>query len=110
VSHFVHKISRLEDLVQTLEGGFVKKARELAEDASIQPERDWELLDAMRYDLNTCLRETAVLYKSFLLALPEDQLEGFQSTVEENTEAARESIAARALHLAHRRMAFAKGQ
>jgi hypothetical protein len=109
-SHFVHKISRLQDLVQELEGSFVKKAQELAEAESIQPERDWELLDAVHYALNTCLRETAVLYKSFLHALPEGRLEGFQSTVEENTQTARESIAARAPHLAPRRKVFAKGQ
>jgi hypothetical protein len=107
-SHFVQKISTLEDLLEELEDSFVKKAEQLAEDESLRPERDWELLDAVHYDLNTCRRETAVLYKSFPHA--EGQLEGFQCTLDENTEAAGESMAARAHHLAHRRMVFLKGQ
>ena len=109
-SQFVNKISTLEDLVDELDHSFMTAADELAEDQSIQPERDWEMLDAVHYDLNTCLRETAVLYKSFLHALPENQLAGFETTLKENHAAESESIAARARHLAHRRMAFLKGQ
>jgi hypothetical protein len=68
------------------------------------------MLDAVHYDLNTCLRETAVLYKSFLHALPEPQLASFEATLKGNCDAASESATARAHHLAHRRMAFLKGQ
>jgi len=109
-SQFVNKISTLEDLVLELSGSFGATADELMEDQSVQPERDWETLDALHYDLNTCLRETAVLYKSFLHALPEGQLASFESTLKEHCAAADDSIPARARHLAHRRMAFLKGQ
>lgn len=109
-SQFVNKISTLEDLVGDLHDNFVSTAAELLEDEPVQPERDWERLDAVHYDLNTCFRETVVLYKSFLHALPDGQLADFQSTLQSRHEAAQERVAARAWHLTHRRIAFLKGQ
>ena len=109
-SQFFHKISTVEDLVEQLESRFHMTSEEFAEDESIQPERDWELLDAVHYDLNTCLRETVVLYKSFLHALPEGQLASFQATLRENCECICPAPETGARHLAHRRMAFLKGQ
>jgi len=109
-SQFVHKISTLEDLVEELDRDYVSIAEGLAEEESSQPDQDWEQLDSAHYDLNTCLRETVVLYKSFLHALPDVQLTGFQLTLKQNCEAAHEAVTARARHVAHRRMAFLKGQ
>jgi len=109
-SQFINKISTLEDLVEELDRTFGATAGELAGDESIEPERDWGLLDAVHYDLNTCLRETAVLYKSFLLALPEEQLAEFENTLQCQDEATQEPVRSRARHLAHRRIAFLKGQ
>ena len=109
-SQFINKISTLEDLVVDLERGFAATASELAADESVPPERDWDLLDAVHYDLNTCLRETAVLYKSFLHAMPAEQLAEFQTSLYDRCQAARERLAARPRHLAHRRIAFLKGQ
>jgi len=109
-SQFVSKISTLEELVKDLEVSFGATSVELTDDQSVEPERDWELLDAMHYDLNTCLRETAILYKSFLHALPDEQLECFEGTLRSRCEAVRERVSARTRHLAHGRMAFLKGQ
>ena len=107
-SQFVSKISTLRDLVEELDGNFRSVAIDLYEEESIRPDWDWEVLDAAHYDLNTCLRETAVLYKSFLHALPENQLDSFESTVREH--GASEAVRAGARHLARRRMALLKGQ
>jgi len=41
----------------------------------------WAALDAGHFDLNTCLRETVVLFKSFLVVLPEEQLDGLDFTI-----------------------------
>jgi len=41
----------------------------------------WQAVDAAHYDLNTCLREAIVLLKSFLMALPNEELEAFRATV-----------------------------
>ena len=109
-SQFLNKISTLEDLVEELDGSFMATAQELLEGESIQPERDWELLDAMHYDLNTCLREAAVLYKSFLHALPTEQFAEFENSLQNRYEAAQEEVGTRTRHLAHRRIAFLKGQ
>jgi hypothetical protein len=106
-SRFLHKISALTDLVDELDSSFESTVRELASEESVQPERDWELLDAVHYDLNTCLREAVVLFKSFLHALPEAQLTSFRSALESQTSY---SLATRTPNLAHRRMAFLKGQ
>ena len=39
------------------------------------------MLDCLHYDFNTCLRETMVLFKSFLFVLPEAQLAGMDFTI-----------------------------
>ena len=97
-------------MVEDLGGNFVSVAADLCEEESIRPDWDWEVLDAVHYDLNTCLRETAVLYKSFLHALPESQLENFEKTLHEHCASANQTVSAGARHLARRRMAFLKGQ
>jgi hypothetical protein len=109
-SQFVNKISTLEDLVEELDGNFVATAQELLEEESIQPERHWGLLDAMHYDLNTCLREAVVLCKSFLHSLPTEQFVEFENSLQNRYEAALQELGARTRHLAHRRIAFLKGQ
>jgi len=109
-SQFVNKISSLEDLVEELDSSFGATAQELLEEESFRPERDWEQLDAAHYDLNTCLREAVVLYKSFLHALPTEQLAEFEVSLQTRCEATEEEIVARTRNVAHRRIAFLKGQ
>ena len=107
-SQFAHKISALADLVTQLGSTFESTAEELSCGDSVQPDRDWELLDSVHYDLNTCLRETVVLFKSFLHALPEAQVENFQATLQQSRAPLAFGFPRR--HLAHRRIAFLKGQ
>jgi hypothetical protein len=108
-SQFVHKISALADLVEELGESFESTATNLASGDSSHSDRDWELLDSIHYDLNTCLREAVVLFKSFLHALPEQQLAGFQEMLDRQA-ACTSSPRTRAQNLAHRRIAFLKGQ
>jgi hypothetical protein len=108
-SQFSYKISALADLVEDLHSSFQSTAEDLASGDSLHPERDWDLLDSVHYDLNTCLRETVVLLKSFLHALPEGQLSNFQAAVHDRWDSSFYVLPARA-HLAHRRIAFLKGQ
>ena len=109
-SQFLHKIHALMELVEELCQRFDATVEELTEGQTMQPERDWELLDAIHYDLNTCLRETAVVLKSFLHALPDSQLMAFQTTLETLAASTPLSPSGRARQLAHRRIAFLKGQ
>ncbi len=109
-SQFAHKLSALADLVQELGSSFESAAEDLSRGDSLRLDRDWELLDSIHYDLNTCLRETVVILKSFLHALPDAQLSGFQFALHNSADATSPVLGTRARHLAHRRIAFLKGQ
>jgi hypothetical protein len=112
-SQFLHKMWILSELVDNLSTSFEEKVRELRDEDSLCPERDWEKLDAMHYDLNTCLRQTVVLFKSFLHALPEGQLSYFEASLDARIVAASAERALRVVedrNLTHGRMAFLKGQ
>ena len=109
-SQFLHKISTLTELVEELGSNFLASSEEILGGDSVHPDGEWEVLDASHYDLNTCLRETVVLFKSFLHALPERQLQEFLSTLQEQTASAEGCVPAKARYLVHRRMAAIKGQ
>jgi hypothetical protein len=110
-SQFLHKMSALSDLVEELDSSFGNTVDQLCEQQSLHPARDFELLAAVHYDLNTCLRETVVLFKSFLHALPEAQLADFESNLHERSFISSTPCPVPAArHLAHRRMALLKGQ
>jgi hypothetical protein len=79
---FLSKISTLRRMVVNLAKGFRNAAEELASHgAAVQTAPLWAYLDTGQFDLNTCLRESMVLLKCFLRALPDDQLPRFQKTV-----------------------------
>jgi hypothetical protein len=77
---FLHKISTLSEMVDDLNEDFCAAAAEIAT-SSLVPDNLWEMVDATHYDLNTCFREAVVLLKSFLMAVPEVELEAFRATV-----------------------------
>jgi hypothetical protein len=109
-SQFLHKITALTELVDELDGNFGTAVEELSSGLALHPDREWETLDAIHYDLNTCLREGVVLLKSFLHALPGAQLMNFEATLAVQLADSTAPVAIRARHLAHRRIAFLKGQ
>lgn len=80
-SQFLYKISTLGEMVDDLNSDFCAAATDIANGTSLDFESEWQAVDAAHYDLNTCLREAIVLLKSFLMALPDDELEIFQATV-----------------------------
>jgi hypothetical protein len=80
-SQFLYKISTLGEMVDDLNRDFCAAATDIANGASLDYDAEWQAVDAAHYDLNTCLREAIVLLKSFLMALPDNQLPAFQSTV-----------------------------
>ena len=80
-SQFLNKLNTLEELVDDLSDEFIRIATEVAAGVSGMPSRFWKFLEQSQFDLNTCLRETDVLLKSFLLVLPEEQLAGFDFTI-----------------------------
>lgn len=109
-NQFLHKVSALADMVEDLQSSLNRSFEALADPADRHLDSHWETLDVCHYDLNTCLRESVVLLKSFLHAVPEGQAVAFHAALEE--EAARPAVESSvpARNLAHRRMAFSKGQ
>lgn len=80
-SQFLYKISTLGDLVDDLSQDFCAAASEIAGVPALLSDVEWQAVDAAHYDLNSCLREAIVLLKSFLVALPAEELNAFQATV-----------------------------
>lgn len=78
-SQFIQKVSTLEDIVDDIEDCFSAAIQQFEPAGSADVL--WSRLDACHFDLNTCLRETLVLFKSFLIVLPEEQLDGFDFTI-----------------------------
>lgn len=80
-SQFLYKISTLAEMVADLSQDFCTAAADIAEVGYLASDSIWRNMDSAHYDLNTCLREAIVLLKSFLMALPSNELEIFQATV-----------------------------
>jgi hypothetical protein len=109
-SQFQYKLSVLADLVEDLSSSYVQASAELNEGLSMEEDQDWEALEASHYDLNTCLRETIVLLKSFLLALPDTQLREFNLCLQQQMAFSPDLAAPLPRNLAHRRITLIKGQ
>ncbi len=77
-ARFTHKVEALGQAVQELSKDYRAVAEEIATGASTDPASHWEAMELLQYDLNTCLRETIVILKSFLLTLSSGQFEAFQ--------------------------------
>ena len=76
-SRFFHKLRILSNTVEHLGAEFEQIAYDIAAGLSVKPAAGWKQLDSLHYDLNTCLRESEVILKSFLHALPAERLAGF---------------------------------
>jgi hypothetical protein len=76
-SRFFHKLRILSDTLRRLESEFSEAASEICSGNSVKPSTNMGTLDSLHYDFSTCLRETEVVFKSFLCALPDDQLSAF---------------------------------
>jgi hypothetical protein len=73
-SRFLQKVRILSETLEGLVVEFHAEAGELSGAQSIHPNDAWENLKSHHYDFNTCLREAEILLKSFLRALPAEQV------------------------------------
>jgi hypothetical protein len=71
---FYRKIRALLHIIAALQKEMRNLARANANDVAASCDR----LDELHYDLNTCLRETLVTFKSFLWVLPAPEMAAFQ--------------------------------
>lgn len=80
-SQFLYKLSTLEDMVRALQHDFCSHVEKLISGEAASPESLCTALDGNHFDLTTCLQETIVLLKSFLVVLPEKHLPAFERSV-----------------------------
>lgn len=83
-SRFLHKLHVLGTSTLTLGEEFHREAEELCHGLHLRPDSSWLRLDDLHYDVNTCLRETVVVLKSFLIALPPRNLSLFHHDLSES--------------------------
>ncbi|MGB8542946.1 MAG: hypothetical protein WCD49_15050 [Candidatus Acidiferrales bacterium] len=76
-SRFFQKLRILSDTVGHVVREFDETAEDLGQGLSIQPADCWKSLDCLHYDFNTCLCESEIILKSFLRALPGEQVATF---------------------------------
>lgn len=102
---FLHKVSTLEEIVEDLDEDYRQTADDLSVGVAKNPASRWDELDADHYDLNTCLREAIVLLKSFLVALPTNQVGVFQNAIWLHSRPPRAASPSSIPAFAHRRTA-----
>jgi hypothetical protein len=107
---FVHKINALQEMVGDLEADFCLAASYLAGGRASDPRATWDSIDMHHYDINTCFREAIVLFKSFLIVVPEDQLISFQNSVREQSQPQEVPVPIRRTVIEHRRMTPIAGE
>jgi hypothetical protein len=72
---FINKLKILSNTIGRLDHEFQLAVKQISNAEPLGA--PWLLLDSLHYDLNTCLRETEIVLKCFLRALPADQLAAF---------------------------------
>jgi hypothetical protein len=81
-SRYFQKLRILSETLQNLTREYTEVADDVAAGISVQPGDSWDKLEYLHYDFTTCLREAEVLVKSFLRALPAEQLTAFASELD----------------------------
>jgi hypothetical protein len=79
---YFHKLRILSETLQKLAGEYYEAAEDVTEGSSVQPGASWDKLECLQYDFTTCLREAEVMIKSFLRALPSEQLGDFAAALD----------------------------
>ena len=92
-SQFLHKVDELEGMVEDLAKEFRAAVAEVVDMTSVEPAELWLEIDLLHYDLNTCLRESIVILKSFLIVLPHEELTSFEEAARVKPVTARPSEA-----------------
>lgn len=77
-TRFFHKLYSLAEIVEGLQEEVRAIVEGIASEDSRFPDRSFELLEVLGYDLNTCTGETTIILKSFFCALRPEELETFR--------------------------------
>ena len=77
-ARFFRKLAAIEQTLDVLRTEARDIAGVIVDGSGVALPNQWKRLEVLHYDLNTCLRETTVVLKSFLCVLPTDQLPPFR--------------------------------
>jgi hypothetical protein len=77
-TRFLRKLGAIDETVAALRNEAQDIAGGVTNGSSIALPNQWTRLEVLHYDLNTCLRETTVVLKSFLCVLPSEELNPFR--------------------------------
>ena len=80
-TRFFRKLGALEEIVAGLQREARETARDIAEGIAVSWRKQWTRLEVLDYDLNTSLRETTIVLKSFFCVLPIEELPVFRRRV-----------------------------
>jgi hypothetical protein len=80
-TRFFRKLGALEEIVAGLQRETRETARDIAEGVALSWRKQWTRLEVLDYDLNTSLRETTIILKSFFCVLPTEELPAFRHRV-----------------------------
>jgi hypothetical protein len=80
---FFQKVRILAETIQRISEEFLLAAYDVADGVTTRPVDAWKNLEALHDDFTTCFRESEVLLKGFVRALPTEQLHAFQGQLEE---------------------------
>ena len=80
-TRFFRKLGALEEIVAGLQREARETARDISDGVSVSWRKQWTRLEVLDYDLNTSLRETTIVLKSFLCVLPSEELPAFRQRV-----------------------------
>ncbi len=80
-TRFFRKLGALEEIVAGLQREARETARDIAEGIAVSWRKQWIRLEVLDYDLNTSLRETTIVLKSFFCVLPSEELPAFRQRV-----------------------------
>lgn len=78
---FLSKIRTLGKITSDLAGEYTEAVAAVVEGSYISPERNWNRLFELQYDLTTVFRESEIILKSFLLQLPGDDVSTFGNNI-----------------------------
>lgn len=73
-TRFFHKLDSLGEIVDDLQSEAREIIAGIAGGGAPFPDRAWQQLEVLGYDLNTCMGETTIILKSFFCALPPEEL------------------------------------
>jgi len=77
-ARFFRKLAAIKQTLDALRNEARDIAGVIVDGSGVALPNQWKRLEVLHYDLNTCLRETTVVLKSFLCVLPSDQLPPFR--------------------------------